>query len=656
MTCDLRAWKLLWILAVLCPLLLCVASPSLASVATPHLISFQGQALDSESNPIASGDISVRIYDAETGGTLVYDSGSDFAGSVQGGIFDVLLGSITPLNLDNTLPYYLELDINGEEVVGDANGGRQAFYPGGGSHARPDLESRITTLESYLTFTCDPGDYDLNLNPSDQCEFTLDPDGIYVDAVGGSDSPSSGLGPLGTCPTCVPCATINYGIQRAQTLGRSTVYVADGNYYESVILVDGISLKGAYRTDDWSRHLESSSTIIFGSTASGHRKTIVGNAISQTTLVEGFVIFGQSNPEFSGNSYAVWLTDAPGVQLRANQIFAGNGGPGADGSTGLDGESGSSGDDGVDSWDTGTTNCSSGTYLAGGGGGLKTCGPYNANGGNGGDSECPPVFGIRAMSGENGSGVGGGAGGLGGYNYAFEGTLCQTGGKDATGMPGGNGLAGNDGDPGSGAQDPDGTVVSGEWQGAPGGSGSAGLPGSGGGGGGAGGSAEGSSGYDDILGATGGGGGAGGCQGEGGSPGTAGGGSFAVFVASGAAPVIMNNHIRMGVGGAGGRGGPGGRGGEGGAGGTGGTVALDAWCAGVAGDGGNGGRGGNGGGGGGGAGGVAYGIYLGAVSGAPDYCLQNTFVLGSGGAGGSGGASMGNPGSDGLAGSTAACN
>jgi hypothetical protein len=598
----------------------------------------------------------VRIYDAQSGGTLVYDSGSDFVGSVQEGIFDVLLGSITPLNLDNTLLYYLELDINGEEVVGDANAGRQAFYPGGGSHARPDLESRISTLESYLAFTCDPGDYDLNTNPSDQCEFTLDPDGIYVDATGGSDSPSSGLGPLGTCPSCVPCASISYGIQRALALGRSTVYVTDGNYYETVVLEDGISLKGAYRPGDWSRHLESTSTIIFGSTTSGHRKTIVGNAISQTTLVEGFVIFGQNNPQASGNSYAVWLMDAPGVQVLTNQIFAGNGGPGADGMAGINGVDGTSGTNGLNSWDTGTTNCTAETYLAGGGGGLGACGPYTPSGGSGGDSQCPPVSGERAMSGQNGSGIGGGSGGAGGFNYGFEGTLCQTGSEDATGMPGGDGLTGNEGDPGSGAQDPDGLVLNGEWLGAQGGVGFAGLPGGGGGGGGAGGSAEGLSGYDDILGATGGGGGSGGCQGEGGAAGTAGGGSFGVFVASGAAPVIQNNFIRLGVGGVGGRGGLGGTGGEGGLGGSGGTVAFDAWCAGVAGDGGNGGRGGNGGGGGGGAGGVAYGIYLGAVSGAPDYCSQNNFVPGSGGTGGAGGASMGNPGSDGVAGNTAACN
>lgn len=102
--------------------------------ATEHLIPLQGIAKDSYGTPLASGDIAVRIYDAETGGSVVYNSGADFNEAIEDGIYDVVLGSITPLDLDNTVKYYIEIDVNGEEVVGDATSGRQAFWPGSGDH------------------------------------------------------------------------------------------------------------------------------------------------------------------------------------------------------------------------------------------------------------------------------------------------------------------------------------------------------------------------------------------------------------------------------------------------------------------------------------------------------------------------------------------
>ena len=103
--------------------------------ASEHLIPLQGRASDNYDTPLATGDISVRIYDAETDGNLVYDSGTDFVNAIENGIYDVLLGSYTPLNLDNTTKYYIEIDINGDEVVGDATSGRQAFWPGSGDHS-----------------------------------------------------------------------------------------------------------------------------------------------------------------------------------------------------------------------------------------------------------------------------------------------------------------------------------------------------------------------------------------------------------------------------------------------------------------------------------------------------------------------------------------
>ncbi|MFO7652318.1 MAG: FlgD immunoglobulin-like domain containing protein [Candidatus Krumholzibacteriia bacterium] len=100
--------------------------------------------------PVAAGSLAVRIYDSATGGTMIYDSGADFAGAIATGLFDVVLGAVTPLSLDVEQLYHLEIEVDGIEVAGDAAGGRIAFYPGLGSHARPDLEARLSALEIAL--------------------------------------------------------------------------------------------------------------------------------------------------------------------------------------------------------------------------------------------------------------------------------------------------------------------------------------------------------------------------------------------------------------------------------------------------------------------------------------------------------------------------
>ena len=104
---------------------LVIAIPAAAGVPTAHRISFQGVGRNASNQPVVSGDVRVRIYDAATGGTLVYDSGTDFVGSIVTGVFNVVLGGGTALMLDDTKQYHLELDVNGQEVVGDAAAGRR---------------------------------------------------------------------------------------------------------------------------------------------------------------------------------------------------------------------------------------------------------------------------------------------------------------------------------------------------------------------------------------------------------------------------------------------------------------------------------------------------------------------------------------------------
>jgi hypothetical protein len=668
-----------------------LAAPVSPRTITPHLLSFQGRALDTAGNVVRTGDLRVRVYTAAVGDTLVYDSGTDFAGAIENGHFDVLLGDATPLQLDNTRLYYLEVDVNGEEVAGDATGGRQAFYPGGGSHARSDLEQRLDALESVVFFSCDPGTFDLNQNPGDGCEFTLDPDGIYVSGSDPSatDIGACGLGPVGTGASNFPCATIARGIERAVELGRSTVYVADANYVETVTLVNGIGLRGGYRADTWERHVATTNTVIRGNTVSGHKKTVIAQGLVSTTVVEGFVIHGQDNSASGGNSYAVYVRDSSGLQLLDNLVYAGDGGDGNGGSTGGGGASGIGGSAGADATDT-SYDCYEQCNGAGGGnvggaGGTLFCGPTNISGGDGADASCPdydettilcsacPTGAVQTVFDNGANGANGSAsGGTGGWDAVIDAVCfgncnCVLPSGTMAGGDGQDGSDGGNGNGGSGGSIPGGTVAGFEWLGAGGTPGTDGTPGGGGGGGGAGGGVETSSNVScstsgaSDLGGSGGGGGSGGCGGGGGGAGAAGGGSFAIFVVfsspPGAIPVISGNTVQRGNGGRGGPGGYGGIGGLGGAGapgGAGGSSAAD-FCAAAGGAGGDGGDGGHGGGGGGGCGGVSYGIFASGQGGAnlSSWSAGNTFSGGgSGGVAGAGGGSAGLPGGAGVSGAS----
>jgi hypothetical protein len=643
-------------LGVALALTLLASTPAAAGVPTAHRISFQGLARNASNQPVVSGDVRVRVYDAATGGTLVYDSGTEFNAAVVTGVFNVVLGSGAPLMLDNTLLYHLELDINGQEVVGDAASGRQAFWPSGGDESRSDLEGRITALEAQIFASCSGNQYDLDGNPANGCEFTLDTNGIYVDAndPSGNDNAGCGRGPNGTCPSCVPCRSIARGLTEAGSTGRTTVYVANGTYPEAVTLVNGKNLLGGYASLTWARDVAATNTMIRGESVSGaHKRAVVGTSITNPTTFSGFVVYGPIATAAGGNSYAIHLTNCGGLVLRDNVILGGIGGPGVDGAVGPNGSDGVAGASGANAIQSPGTGCTL-TPRSGGAGGSLTCGGTDVSGGAGGGNLCPVTANAEASGRDGLVGVGGGgAGGDAGEDGTFNGSTCTlpTTTQVMNGANGSNGPAGSNGTAVLGAASGPGSVSAGNWVGPSAASGNIGGFGRGGGGGGAGGGADAISPApnNDILGASGGGGGSGACGGTGGGGGSFGGGSFGVFVVGGSAPTITTNVIVRGVGGAGGRGGNGGRGGAGGFGAAGGTSGS-LFCSGTGGRGGDGGAGGHGSGGGGGAGGISCGIFTSGI-GSPTYGTTNTISGGTAGAGGQGGLSLGSAGGAGAAGS-----
>jgi len=90
-------------------MLILAASLSLAQV--PKTISYQGVLTDASGTVVPDGNynLTFRLYDVATGGTALWAEGQLVA--VSKGIFNVILGSVAPLNLPFDKPYYLGVTV-----------------------------------------------------------------------------------------------------------------------------------------------------------------------------------------------------------------------------------------------------------------------------------------------------------------------------------------------------------------------------------------------------------------------------------------------------------------------------------------------------------------------------------------------------------------
>jgi hypothetical protein len=90
--------------------------PSIASAAVPRLINYQGKLTDTSGAPLeGSYTLTFRIYDAATAGNLLWEETQPGV-VVDNGLFSILLGSATALNIPFDRPYYLEIKV-GNEVM-----------------------------------------------------------------------------------------------------------------------------------------------------------------------------------------------------------------------------------------------------------------------------------------------------------------------------------------------------------------------------------------------------------------------------------------------------------------------------------------------------------------------------------------------------------
>jgi hypothetical protein len=532
-------------------------------------------------------------------------------------------------------------------------------------HVAPFCDTFL--LVSSCGYDCEAGWFDLDLDPSNGCEFEPDVGAVYVttEDAGGDDT--------GSCGTYdAPCATLSFAIALSDPSTRPRVRVSDGLWTENVTLRSGVSLLGGHNSVSWARNPSVNVSAISGIDAGTDNVTLVAAGIDLATEISGFTITAAPGRTGGGNSIGVQIVDSDeNLVITGNRIFAASGGSGDVGGEGGSGTNGVSGVAGAPSViDDGGCTIGDGGDTPGGVSGAHSCGVAVVDGGVGGDSECP-VFDDANDDGDAGDGLLGGSGGSGAGQLLGSssggGSTCTIG---ATGADAGDGLAGasgTDGDGGAGGLS--GFLgTPGQIRATGGGSGTAGTNGSGGGGGGAAAGVEINGDTEVFYGAAGGGGGSGGCAADAGAGGGAGGGSFPLLIYFSSPPVgpatmpqVTSNQLTRGQGGRGGSGGNGGAGGEPGAGAAGGA-GLDGgtfgFCMFDAGAGASGGRGGHGGGGGGGNGGPSFDVFVWNAGGADPGYAGNPSVRGStetAGSGGSGGlavnpTAVGIPGSVGLSG------
>ncbi len=99
---------------------------SASSLAINNLMALQGNIYTNSGN-LVNGNLTVLIYDAPSGGTLIYNSSSDFYDTITNSQYDIMLGSgSVSLSLEYGKNYYMDFIINGENTVFNGND-RQIF-------------------------------------------------------------------------------------------------------------------------------------------------------------------------------------------------------------------------------------------------------------------------------------------------------------------------------------------------------------------------------------------------------------------------------------------------------------------------------------------------------------------------------------------------
>ena len=86
---------------------------SAAQAAIPQTINYQGQLTNAGGQPVNAPSVmplamTLRIYNVLNGGAPLYSESQNVV--VTNGVFNLLIGAVTPLTLDFSVPYFLEIN------------------------------------------------------------------------------------------------------------------------------------------------------------------------------------------------------------------------------------------------------------------------------------------------------------------------------------------------------------------------------------------------------------------------------------------------------------------------------------------------------------------------------------------------------------------
>ncbi|MFH1587932.1 MAG: hypothetical protein ABIA76_01180, partial [Candidatus Diapherotrites archaeon] len=143
----MKLWKIFFVSAF-------ILLASSNAFAVQQLLGFHGKVTDSNV-VLSSGDLEVLIYDASSGGALIYDSGTDYNGSISNGIFDVMLGDNTALDLNYGQYYYIDMQVNGLDLDFGANERKQFEASRGQINSDWIMDNNISNADIASTAAID---------------------------------------------------------------------------------------------------------------------------------------------------------------------------------------------------------------------------------------------------------------------------------------------------------------------------------------------------------------------------------------------------------------------------------------------------------------------------------------------------------------------